>query len=401
MLLLASALVNMIGSTMTLVAIPLIVLSVTRSPLALGVVSAAETAAVVVGMFLSGPLIDRVGPRRMAIWSSLLAGAVLAAIPITASLGEMEIWTLAVVGAAAALAASPGLTCRQMLLGAAATTAGVGQARAGSVYWIFPRLGMVIGGPLAVALLASLGNTAVIWLDVASFVISAALILGVAGARPSMSGQQASSSYMRDLAEGLQAVWSIRAVRLMTITAFVLSAFDAPRISVIAPVYLSRVGAPSTVLAWVVGIYTAGSLAGLVLYTLFLPRLSIRWVLAGCLTATGCAYLLLAAAPGIPAALIGMMLAGIAQGPFLPIMIQIVNENTVPHVRGRVLGAIMAAVSVALPLGNLTFGAALEAVPLWIALGATAAAYLGAAWPVARIASRSEDPKPELAPPAV
>ncbi|MCF6473749.1 hypothetical protein FAF44_35995 [Nonomuraea sp. MG754425] len=85
---------------------------------------------------------------------------------------------------------------------------------------------------------------------------------------------------------GLGAVWNTRIVRLMALLAFVLNAVDAPRATVLMPIYLRDIGAPEAALAWVAGTYTVGSLLGLVSYSAVAGKVRgerlIVWLLARC-----------------------------------------------------------------------------------------------------------------------
>lgn len=382
--LLLSALTTMVGSTVTMAAIPLAVLSLSSSSLALGAVGAAETAAAALGLVLSGPLADRVGARRLAVWSALAAAAVLVAVPAADASGHLHVWVLAAVGAGTALAAAPGLVCRQSLLGPTARAAHADEARVQSLYWLFPRLGVVIGAPAAAFLVTAAGPVPAVWADIGSYLVSALLIAAV----PAPEGGAAKADgggYLAELRAGLRAVALHRVIRAMAVLAFVLSAVDAPRISVIAPLYLRRAGAPGSALSWVVAAYTAGSLAGLLLHALLVRRLYVLPVLAGCFLGTAASYAALSAAHGTATAVACMTVMGLAQGPFLPVMVGVLTAHTEPAVQGRVLSTLLAVVSAALPLGDLVFGSLISAFPLPAVLLGTAALYALALWPTARV----------------
>jgi MFS family permease len=386
--LLLSSLATMTGSTVTMAAVPLAVLTLSSSSLALGAVGAAETAAAAIGLVLAGPLADRVGPRRLAAWSALTAAVVLTAIPLADAVGQLHVWVLACAGAATALAAAPALVCRQLLIPPAARAAGADEARVQSLYWLFPRLGIVIGAPAAAVLVTTAGPVAAIWADIGSYLVSALLVTGFLPAPGHRAEETSAHGYLGQLREGIRAMTANRVIRSMAILAFVLSVLDAPRIPVIAPLYLRHSGAPGSALAWVVAAYTAGSLAGLLLYALLLARRPALPVVAGCLLGTAASYAALAGAHGAGAALLCMTVMGFAQGPFLPVMVSVLTAHTDPAVRGRVLSTLLAVVSAALPLGDLLFGSLVSALPLPAVLLTTAAVYAGAVWPTARVLGR-------------
>ncbi|HRI96655.1 MAG TPA: MFS transporter, partial [Nocardioides sp.] len=74
--------VSLVGTRVSMVALPFYVLTTTGSPEKTGLVALAEMLPLVVLKVLGGPVIDRVGTRRVALfcdWSSVL---VVGAIPL-------------------------------------------------------------------------------------------------------------------------------------------------------------------------------------------------------------------------------------------------------------------------------------------------------------------------------
>lgn len=388
--LLASAFVNMLGSSLTMVALPLITLSLGGNATSLGLVGGAETAAAAVGVALCGPLVDRVGPRRLAAASSLLAAVLLTAIPLAAAAHRLGIASLTTAGAAAAFTAAPGMACRQRLVGEAARAAAMPQDRAGALYWVFPRSGIAVGALLSAVLLSRLGISSLIWCDSASFVLSAVLLPGVRTRDGSAADTSAGTGYIRGLVAGSRALTGSPVLRTVSWIAFVLSAADGPRTAVVAPLYLRECHSPPSALAWLIGAYTAGSLAGLGGYTALVgPRLRQGRVVVGCLLATAAAYLAMAAAPGLiggsGAAILGaaaMTAMGAAQGPFLPILASTVYEHCSVEAGSAALSTLLGITSIAVPIGILGYGAALATVPLWSVLALSAALFTVACGPI-------------------
>jgi len=124
-----------VGNPLTMIALPLYVFATTGSAARTGLVAVFQMIPFIVASFVGGGIVDRVGPKRISVLSDVMSGVSIAAIPILASLGELELWHI---------------------LGLAA-------------------LGALLDGPGVTALFAAIGAENVLWLDGATFLVSAAL----------------------------------------------------------------------------------------------------------------------------------------------------------------------------------------------------------------------------------
>ncbi|MFC7340298.1 hypothetical protein [Saccharopolyspora griseoalba] len=70
-----------VGTGMTLLTIPWLVLATTGSAAHTGAITAAETAGLLIGSAFGAPWIDRLGPHRAAVRFDLAAAPVVTAIP--------------------------------------------------------------------------------------------------------------------------------------------------------------------------------------------------------------------------------------------------------------------------------------------------------------------------------
>ena len=96
--------ISLMGTRVSMIALPFFVLTTTGSPEKTGLVAVAEMLPLVVLKVLGGPIIDRVGARRVAItcdWGSL---AVVGAIPFLHEAGLLSfVGFLGLVAVAGAL----------------------------------------------------------------------------------------------------------------------------------------------------------------------------------------------------------------------------------------------------------------------------------------------------------
>lgn len=80
--LIAAQAISMIGSRMSMLALPWFVLATTGSAAKTGLVAFAEMAPYVLASALGGPLLDRIGHRRASIAADVLSAAAVASIPL-------------------------------------------------------------------------------------------------------------------------------------------------------------------------------------------------------------------------------------------------------------------------------------------------------------------------------
>ncbi len=102
--LLSASLISLLGTAMSQLAIPWLVLTTTGSAARTGTVAFAETAPYVALQALAGPLVDRLGARRACIAGNAAAAPVVCAIPALYAAGLLPLGALAaLVGIAGAV----------------------------------------------------------------------------------------------------------------------------------------------------------------------------------------------------------------------------------------------------------------------------------------------------------
>src|SRR4026209_196408 len=74
--------ISQLGTRVSMIAIPWLVLTTTGSATKTGLVAAAEITPMVLFKAFGGPLVDRFGPRRMAITADALSFLVVGLIPL-------------------------------------------------------------------------------------------------------------------------------------------------------------------------------------------------------------------------------------------------------------------------------------------------------------------------------
>jgi MFS family permease len=368
--------VSVLGTTMTLLAIPWFVLTTTGSATRAGVVGACETVPLVLTSALGGPMIDRLGALRAAIGSDLLAAAGTATIPLLLVTVGLEFWQLCLLVAATAVVRAPGDTARTVLVPAVVALAQTPVERATSAQDGVSRGARMLGAPLAGVLIAVIGPAQVLLVDAVTFVLSAALLRA---AVPSSARAAAhdGTSYLTQLREGLAGVRRDRLVQAIVVMVMVTNLLDAAWAGVLMPVYARDVLDSSVGLGFLFSAFGVGALAGNLLSAVVGPSLP-RWpVYTGAFLLVGAPrFGLMAAEPALWVLLAGTALLGIATGFINPILSAVEFERVPVALQSRVLGLASAGVLAGMPVGAVVGGLSVEHLGLTPTLLGTGGLYL-------------------------
>ncbi|HET6845808.1 MAG TPA: MFS transporter, partial [Anaerolineales bacterium] len=171
--------ISLVGNVLAMIAIPWFVLQTTGSAAQTGITGFFTILPVVIAGFLGGALTDRMGYRRTSIIADIASGVTVAFIPLLHFTIGLQFWQLMVLVFLGGLLDTPGSTARDALLPDLAEQAGMPLERATSLAHVVERGARLVGAPLAGLLIAVMGTANVLWLDAASFGISALLVAAV------------------------------------------------------------------------------------------------------------------------------------------------------------------------------------------------------------------------------
>jgi MFS family permease len=328
--LLAANAISIAGNTLTALAIPWFVLQTTGSVRQTGLVGFFSLLPFVLSAGLGGALVDRLGYRRMSIVADLASGVSVVTIPLLYHTVGLPFAALVALVAAGALLDAPGQTAREAILPQLVEHAGTTIERGASLLDGVSRGARMVGAPLAGVLIAVLDPANVLFVDAATFAVSA-LLMRVFVAAPARSGGTfGSQGYVADLREGFAYLWRDRLV------------------------YADRVLDSVVALGLMGGALSGGAFAGTLLFAWRghrLPRvktLVLAFTIGGALR-----YFVLAVEPGLAPILVWNVLAGIGIGAINPILGTLQYERVPERLRGRVFGAVTAGVLAAAPFGAL------------------------------------------------
>jgi MFS family permease len=368
---------SMVGNIITFLAVPWFVLQTTGSAARTGLTGGVVVLGMVLGGFFGGPLVDRLGFRRASIVADLASGLTVALIPLLYLTVGLAFWQLLVLVLLGTCLDTPGMTARQSLIPDLAGRAGMPVERANSALQAIESSSDLLGPPLAGTLIAILGPSNVLFLDAATFALSAAMIAG-AVPRPVLkpAHKAPSDGYFANLLAGLRFIRGEQLILSIVIVAVITNFLDSPIFLVILPVYADANFGSAVILGIMFAGFGAGSLMGTLLFGALGHRLPRRVTLIACWVVVGLPFWVLATTPSLPVTVAALAISGFAAGPLNPLIFTVVQERTPEHLRGRVIGALWALALAASPLGVVLTGYLLEAVGLTLILAGVAAGYL-------------------------
>lgn len=364
--LLAAQTVSLLGSQLTVVALPWFVLQTTGSATKTGLTGVAAAVPVALAALFGGQLVDRLGPRRVSITADLAGGLAVALIPTLHHTIGLAFWQLLALVFAGRLLTVPGATARDTLLPDLLASADLPPGRVNATAQALRNAAQLLGPPLAGVLIAALGASPALWLDALTYAASAGIV--AVAVAPRAPAPEAASARARGGRGELLAGWRFirrdRLLRALALGGTVVNAIGAPLGAVLLPVYAARAIGGPVALGLLFAALGGGALGGSLFYAALGHRMLRRRIYMAAYLALALPLWGLAALPGLPLALVALAMQGFAVGQLNPLTLTIEQERIPAALRGRVFGALLALANVATPLGILLAGTALDRIGL-------------------------------------
>lgn len=383
--LLGANVVSVAGNSLTELGLPWFVLVTTGSAARSGIVAFCAMAPVVVSAMLLGPLVDRVGRRRVAVVSDLATGVFTAAVPLLLLAHALPFWALCLLLGIAGFCHAPGDTARAALVPELAARAGspldMPLSRVTGLYDGASRCASMIGAGLGGVLVSAMGPSRVLLVDAGTFAVSAAILArGVRGGATRAQGAVTRFSlgaYRGELAAGLRVVRHTPLLLGICATTLAAQGLDQGWSTVLLPDDVRTKFGSALALGLLETLFGLFAFAGALLYSAYGHRVPRRGLYAGAFLVVGAPRFLVAAATHSPAPLAVMMsVEGLACGCLNPIVDATVFTAVPDHLRGRVVGAMSSVALTITPLGGLVAGYAVMTAGLGPALLAVAGLYV-------------------------
>ncbi|HEX5167181.1 MAG TPA: MFS transporter [Thermomicrobiales bacterium] len=361
-LLLASAISN-VGNMLTMIALPWFVLETTGSAAMTGVVGFfVALPNFLAGMF-GGTLVDRLGYKRVSIIADLVSGFGVLMVPLLYLTTGIAFWQLLVLVFIGALLDIPGITSRRAMLPELTRLGGLRLEQVNSAFESVQYLALLLGPPLAGVLIGWLGAQNVLWLDAATFAVSA-LLVAVAVPAPVQAARAAGGRYLDELKAGLRFLRADQVLFSMAVAVGLSNFLGASTLSVIYPVFVKEEFGRASVLGILAAAFGVGGLLGAVIYGLYGHQIPRRAMWITSFLAFPFTLLAPLLTSSLPVLLTILFLTSIVAGPINAMMVTVRHERIPQELRGRVFSTFSAITAVATPLGILLSGYLVEAVGL-------------------------------------
>jgi MFS family permease len=321
--------------------VPWFVLQSTGSAAKAGIVAFCTLLPAVLAALVTGPVIDRMGRRRVSVASDLACGVAVAAIPLLQFTGILQFWMLCVLMAMTGLFRSPGETARGVLLPTLAERAGMPLTRAAGLYDGAARCAALTGSALGGVLIAVLGAQNVLLVDAATFAVSAPLFaFGVRGLPEAQAQRQVEPAslraYRRELAEGYRFVAATPLLLGLCLMTLVTRGLDQGWSAVLLPMHAREELDGAVDLGLLKAAFGVCALTGALVYGALGSRFR-RWpVFTIAFLIGGLPRFVVAAFTDTfaPLAVI-MAVEGLAFGVLNPIMATVTYEEVVEYLAGQ------------------------------------------------------------------
>ncbi len=371
-----------LGTRVSAVAIPWLVLTTTGSAAKMGVIAACEMLPYALTGVLAAPLADRFGHRRTSIVADTGSALALIAIILIPGTTFLQLALLVAVGGSLR---GIGDRVKHVMLRPLAEQCEVSMLRITSLYEGLSRSATLVGAPLGGLLIAALGTHGALWADAFSFA-ACALLVGTlvhlpkeepAARTPVASGDgeaepagaPAPEPYWTALRGGFSFLRSDRVLIGMMLMTFAINVFGQASAAVYTPLWVEEVVGTPVVLGLLFGGFAGGALLGNVIFTVYADRIPpYRAFVIGALIGGAPRLLTMGLSDTVWLVVSVSFLCGIANASLNPVIGATLFERVPPALQTRVFGAIGALTFAGIPVGSLLGGWSASALGLRPAL---------------------------------
>lgn len=378
---LASFAMSLLGNSITAIALPLVVLFTTGSPVGAGVVAIASAVPAAFAGLLMGALVDRINRRTVAILSDVISAVALLILPIVhLTIGLNLGWFIA-VAILNSFGDVPGITAREAMLPAIAKAAKLDPSRLIGIRESLSGASLLLGPGVAGILVAALEPVSVLWIT-SGLAVSAALLTFVIPPRAAVfvgeTAEAPSSKSAMSMFRGMGIIVRSPLLRGLVLLGLALAIVLAATQGMVMPVHFAVQGEPQFV-GFVLSALAAGLLVGGGIFAALDHRIPHRvWFIAG-LILVAAGFSIIAILGPVWSIFAGAVAAGIGGGAMNAVIGLAFVENVPDVQRGTVLGAQNALMVLVPALGIGAAAVLIEAGGIQLAAVALAGLWILAA----------------------
>jgi MFS family permease len=376
--------ISLLGTRVSMIAIPWLVLTTTGSATKTGLVAAAEITPMVLFKAFGGPLVDRVGPRRMAITVDTMSFFAVGLIPLLHHNGVLTFPLLLALVAVAGALRGPGDAATTALIPALVERAEVPYERATGLASAVERGATMIGAAIAGGLVATVGAANAVAIDALSFA-ACALVLVITTrtlADPVQSCQKTveeattGTSYVAELRAGWNFLRRDAVLISLCVMVAMTNLLDLAWSAVVLPVWAHESGAGVGAVGLVFSVWGGASMLGSVVAAAYGTRLPRFQTYLVAFLITGLPRFALFAI-GVPfwAILALCLVGGVSSGFLNPVLGAVQFERIPRDMVGRVTSLTSSICWSLMPLGGVLGGVLVSGIGLSPALWVIGIAY--------------------------
>jgi MFS family permease len=340
-----------------------------------------QNGAYVTTQLLSGPLIDRVGPRRISIGCDLVGAAVLGAVPVLYLVHELPLWLLVVMMAVVGAMDGPSNSAKGVFVPTVAASAGISLERTTGLLGAVERTATVVGPAIAGVMIAAVGNVWALW-AAALLLATGALIVAMRLTDPAPR-DRAPGAYLRgyrtEFAEGARFLRHDSLLSSIVVMFAATNMLDQAFTSVLLPVWARASGHGSTVVGLVISVFALTSIVAALTAAAIGDRLPRRpTYLIGYIIGGVPRFVAMALGLSLPAVVAVFAIGGLGSGFINPVLSAVTYHRVPAALLGRIRTLLDALGWIGIPFGGLVGAALIALVGLPVTLWITAGCYLGA-----------------------
>ncbi|AYY12874.1 MFS transporter [Actinobacteria bacterium YIM 96077] len=374
--LLAANIVSLAGTRLSMIALPWYVITSTGDAVNTGLAAFAQMTPYVLAKALAGPVVDRLGPRRVTIVAEIAGAAAIGLIPVLHAADALPFGTFLVLVALVGMASGPADGAKSAMIPAVAERAQVPLERVTGLTGTIERLASTIGAAAAGSVVAFLGAAPALAVNAVTFVFAAVIVMATA---PSRYGPhtRVAGGYLGQFREGASFIWRDRLLRAIYMMTSITNLLDAATFSVLLPVWAHSSGRGPAEIGLLAAAFGAAAVAASMLAAAIGHRMPRRATyLASFLIAGAPRFIVLVLDVPLSTIVSVYVVSGFAAGFINPILGAVIFARIPADLVGRVsaLGTSLAWAGV--PFGGLAGGAITAAVGLSPALIILGIAYL-------------------------
>jgi MFS family permease len=351
-----------IGNGIVMITMPWLVLELTGSPSAAGLLGAlVMLPGIVVSPFL-GTMIDRIGRRKVSIYADVLSAISVLLFVLVDRVSGLTYISVVLIAVLGAVFDPAGFTARKSLIPNAAKASSISLESANSRHEGFFAVGWAIGPAIGATLIKFVGPVDALLATSLLFLVASVsvMLMRVVDATSETHNQNLpAENFWQATIAGFRALHADRALFSLTIIFMFTSAVYMPIEMVILPVHFERLnnasglGATMTALA-------SGMVLGAFSFAAIARRFSRYAILRGVMIGVTVAVIPMVWLPPTFVFVLAGFMMGAIWGPFNPLWNTLIQSRVPAEMQGRVYGVQMSALYAAPPIGQVVVGLAVE-----------------------------------------